>query len=153
MSEYIDPIVVDAVEGKRLPDGHRAKSYAIRLPAWHPVRELFTGPSQWLGQIGAVYCLLKVFSEVYADYLLVAGQEGLLQAAAPPDCEAERAAFERIIPNDVLYRGHAYKFRRLRNIARASIETMTAGFPPIRTVALADFDNAFAKLVRAVRWS
>lgn len=153
MKQFIHPIVVDAAEGKALPEGHLAKSFADKLPAWHPVRQLFNGPSQWLGRIDVAYGLLRLFSDVYEGQIRQAGDEGLLQAASAPDIDAEHAAFESDFPDDVLYAGRVYKIRKLLKIARSTIETVTSCLPPIRTIALGDFDSTFALLVRAVRWS
>jgi hypothetical protein len=142
MSEYIDPIVVDAVAGKPLPEGHEARRYTSDMPSWHPVRRLLTGESQWLGQNQAVYAFLRLFCEIYADYIW--------PPDGGPDIDAP-AEFLRLCPDDVLFYGRRYKLHRLYANARSSIESMTSGFPPIRTIGLDAFDRTFLDLVRAVR--
>jgi hypothetical protein len=158
MSEFIDPIVFDAVDGKTLPTGHRAKLFASCLPRWHPVRVLFYGSSQWLGQIDAVTSFLEIFSGVYADRINQASNEGLLEPSAePPEYAAECEAFKQTFPNDVVCRlegkRRAFKIHSMHRKAREMIITKTAGFPPVLTIGLADFDATFALLVRAVRWT
>lgn len=164
MSElYIDPIVFDAVEGKPLPNDHRAKRFAAGLPAWHPVRRLLTGETQWLGEIDNVLGFLQLFSEVYADRLQRADEDEAPRMTAPldqVDIPAELAAFQRLFPDDILYRGKArdgrarhYSLRTLLTNARDAIAIKTKEFPPLRTVGLDAFDRTLAKLVRAVRIS
>jgi len=142
MSEYIDPIVVGAVEGKPLPEGHKARQYAASLPHWHPVRRLLTGESQWLGLNDAAFSFLQLFCEVYGDYIW--------PSSKGPEIDAP-AEFRRLCPNDVLFYGRRYRLHRLYANARSSIESMTAGFPPIRVIGLDAFDRTFRDLVRAVR--
>jgi hypothetical protein len=153
MSEFVRPNVSDSVISASLQDGHHAKKFTAGLPGWHPVRELFTGPSQWLGQLDPVYCLFRLFSALYGDRIQAAGDEGLLQAASLPDVERETVAFKRNFPNSAIWRGKRWKLHLQHAEARASIEAATCGQPRIREFALRDFDNTFAKLVRAVRWS
>lgn len=162
MSElYIDPIVFDAVEGKPLPKEHRAKVFAASLSDAHPVKRLLTGEAQWLGDSANVLYFLRLFCEIYGDRLRNADDGGILRSMAPldqADIQIEDAEFERLFPDDVLFRGNDsrvrhYNLRALLANAREAILIVTREFPPLRTVGLDAFNRTFAKLVRAVRLS
>ena len=144
MSVCIDSIVVDFLEGRPLSEGHHAKVFAAGLPAWHPVRRLFSGESQWLGRNDAVYLVLRLFCELYGDRVRPSDGGEVLDASAE---------FLRVIPNDVLYRGRRYKIHRLHARTRRSIEAASAGSPTVRAAALEAFDRTLALLVRAVSQS
>ncbi|MEK7545814.1 MAG: hypothetical protein AAB554_01920 [Patescibacteria group bacterium] len=162
MSElYIDPIVFDAVEGKPLPKGHHAKMFAAGLPDAHPVKRLLTGEAQWLGDNKNVLGFLQLFCEIYEEHLRRADENGILRTMAPLDQAAmlrEIAEFERLFPDDVLFRGRnsrvrRYSLRTLLQNARDGIALVTQEFPPLRTVGLDAFNRTLAKLVRAIRMS
>lgn len=157
MSEsHIDPIVSGAAKRGVLPDGHHAKAFVAGLPDAHPVRRLFCGEAQWLGDNKNVYGFLRLFSEVYEDCLRRADENGILRSMAPLDLAAikiEDAEFEHLFPDDILYRGCPYKLRTLLKNAREAIAVVTREFPPLRTVGLDAFNRTFARLVRAVRMS
>src|SRR5512147_2718283 len=157
---YIDPVVFcgDVAEGKPLPSDHLAKTFAAGLPDWHPVKRLFTGASQKLGESKNVLGFLMLFSEVYDDRIREGWKNGADAPLAPEQVAAEIEAFKRLIPDDVLYRGRsartrAYGMRMLHANARDAVMIMTRDFPPLRTVLLDAFDRTFAKLIRAVRLS
>jgi len=142
MRKDIDPIVVDAVEGKPLPEGHHARAYIAELPDWHPVRKLFTGEAQWLGQCDAVYGFLRLLCDVYDDFIW-----------KPSDSDPQvdpRAEFLRAFPDDVIIDGHRHRLHRLYGKARAAIEAATDGFPPMRTIGLDAFDRTFSALIRSI---
>jgi hypothetical protein len=157
MSElYIDPIVFDAVEGKPLPKEHRAKMFAATLWDAHPVKRLLTGEAQWLGDNANVLYFFRLVCEVYEDRLRRAEDGGILRAMAPLDQAAvkiEDAEFERLFPDDVLFRGRHYSLRALLANAREAIEIITREFPHLRVVGLDAFNRTLAKLVRAIRHS
>lgn len=157
---YIDPVVFcgDVLEGKPLPSDHLAKAFAEGLPDWHPVKRLFTGESQRLGANRNVFGFFRLFSEIHDDLVRQGWENGADAPLAPEDVERELAAFKRLIPDDVLYRGRAkqaraYSFRSLHANARDAVLIMTKDFPPLRTVLLDAFDRTLAKLIRAVRLS
>src|SRR5687767_1401785 len=124
MSESIDQIVAETAGNKALSLGHHARAYAADLPDWHPVRRLFTGDSQWLGENQAVYVFLRMFCLVYDDYIW------------PPSADQSstdvRAEFLRIFPNDVVFRGRRSKMHDLHAKARTSIESATEIAPSKR---------------------
>ena len=140
---HIDPIISDAVEGKPLPKGHQARTFAADLPEWHPVHRMLTGESQWLGRIDAVYAFFRLFCEVYDDFIWPPSE-------TTPQVDAA-TEFRRMFPNDVVYDGNRYRMHDLHAKARAAIETTSEGFPPMRTLGLDAFDRAFAQLVRSIR--
>jgi hypothetical protein len=143
MSESIDQIVAETAGTKALPLGHHARAHAAELPEWHPVRRLFTGESQWLGENQAVYVFLRMFCLVYDDYIWP-------PAADAPSIDA-RAEFLRIFPNHVIFRGKRSKMHDLHAKARDSIEAATEESPSKRASGLAAFDRAFSDLVRAIK--
>ena len=133
MSEHIDTHVDPTLAGP-LPQDHPARRHAAELPDWHPVRRLFTGASQWLGRIDAVYAFLRLFCTVYDDYIWpVQGS----------DADA-REEFLRHFPKDVVFQGRRYDLHRLHAKARGEIRS---------PAALAAFDRTFSLLVRTVRSS
>ncbi len=157
---FIDPIVFceDVLEGKTLPHDHIAKTFAAGLPAWHPVKRLFTGESQMMAEHRNVFGFFRLFCEVYDDRIRAGWKNGADAPLAPDAVAAELAAFRRLIPNDVIYRGRdrrarAYSMRILHENARGAIPILTKDFPPLRAVLLDAFDRTFAKLIRAVRLS
>jgi len=157
---YIDPIVFcqDIVEGKPLPSDHLAKTFAAGLPDWHPVKRLFTGESQKLGESKNVIGFFRLFSEIHDERIRQGWKNGADAPLAPTDVAVELEDWKRLIPDDVLYRGRsprsrAYSMRTLHKNAREAVLIMTREFPPLRTVLLDAFDRTFAKLVRAVRLS
>lgn len=157
---FIDPVVFceDVVKGKPLPEDHFAKTFAAGLPDWHPVKRLLTGEAQLLGTDKNVLGFLCLLSEVYEDRIRRGWENG---ASAPIDragIAAELEAFERLIPDDILYRGRAskgrlYSFRTLHVNARDAVHKLTKEFPPLRTVLMDALDRTLAKLVRAIRLS
>jgi hypothetical protein len=143
MQKDIDPIVVDAVEGKPLPKGHRASAFAAELPPWHPVKLLFNGEAQWLGQCKAVYDFLRLFCLVYDDFIW-------RPSATDPAVDAH-AEFLRIFPNDVVFMGQRFRMHGMYAEARNAIEAVTDCFPPMRTIGLDAFDRTFSALVRSIK--
>lgn len=157
MSElFIDPIVFDAVEGRPLPGDHRAKRFADGLPEGHPIKRLFAGESQWLGDDKNVYGFLRLFHEIYEDRLTSDAALRHYRAAPPPlphDVANAADALERDFPHDVIYRGRRYCLLTLLANAREAIEVRTREMPPLRAIGLDAFHRTLARLVRAVRLS
>lgn len=142
MSEFIDPNVSSTAESTPPAGGRAARAYAASLPAWHPVRQLFSGSSQRLAQNVAVYNFLRLFCEVYDDYIWPPGRCQVVDA---------QAEFLRLCPDDVLFARRHYRIHRLYANARRSIETAADMPPALRAVVLEAFDRAFYDLVRAIR--
>ena len=142
MSEFIDPNVSAGAASRPLAEGRTAKAYAAGLPAWHPVRQLFTGASQRLSKDDAVYTFLRLFCEVYGEYIW--------PPSGPLEIDAD-AEFLRLCPNDVLFAGRRYRLHRLHANARSSIENASDIPAPLRAIALKAFDRTFRDLVRAIR--
>lgn len=159
MGTFIDRLTVEAQDALivgSLPADHPAKKLARRLPVRHPIKDLFEGEFQWIGQDKTVWACLHVFEAVYEDHLRSACDNGLLRTMAPLDQAAitrELRAFKEIFPDDTVFRGKRYRFSNLRARARRLIEDRTSAVPHLRAAALAAFDHAFARLVRAVRLS
>lgn len=159
MGTFINRLTVEAQDALivgSLPADHPAKKLAKRLPVRHPIRDLFDGEFQWIGQIKTVRACLHVFEAVYEDHLRSACDNGLLRTMAPLDQAAitrEFLAFQDTFPDHVVFYGKRYRFSDLRARARRLIEDRTSAVPHQRAAALAAFDHAFARLVRAVRLS
>ena len=151
---FIDPNVLDVLEGSPLPDSEPAKHFAAGLPTWHPVKQLLTGKLQGLGRNKHIYGFLRLISTVYELYLRRANDNGHLRTMVPLDQAAilhEQAEFLRLFPAEVIFRGVRYDLHRLYRNARQAVEDMTRSFPPAHIAATNAFDQTFADLVRLAR--
>lgn len=156
MNEFVDPGVIDLMERLPLPENHPAARLAARLPGGHPVKELFEGVFQWIAHLYDVREFFRVFEEIHGDILEKTGVSGLLHVPGRleyADLLRERDAFLRMYPehdDHAIVGGKRHRLRQLLGHARGSIDQATSK-PWLRIATLDAFDQAFAKLVRAVR--
>ncbi|WKZ28896.1 MAG: hypothetical protein QY323_05210 [Patescibacteria group bacterium] len=151
---FIDLNAFNALDVTPLQEGEPAKRYAARLASRHPVRQLLSGESQWLGRNKAVYVFLRLFSDTYAQYFRRANDNGHLRTMAPLDQAAilrERDEFFRLFPRDVIYRGRLEDLHRWWLRASAAVDDAYGHIPAVHSAARAAFDTTFALLVRTVR--
>lgn len=145
-----------AAPGQPLPDDHPAKKFAADLPDNHPVKTLFTGKEQWLGDSKYVLGFLRLFCLVYQAYIQKTCNNSTVRAITQldsADMRFELAEFERLFPNDVVFRGRKLRLRTILREARDSIADLTTDSLGLRAAGESAFDLTLARLVRTVRLS
>lgn len=134
--------------------GRRSAEFAVGLQEGHVVRSLLVGDARWLEESKHVVGFIRLFCWIYQSYLMRADWAACsTMPIDPEEVRLEHDEFERLFPDDVIFRGHRYRLRRLLKQARASIAVMAGGSAHLQASGERSFDLVFARLVRTVRLS
>ncbi len=132
-----------------------AKKYAEGLPAWHPVRQLFSGETAWMRRSRWIYVCLRLLSDVHAEDLLRAEKIGFFRSAAATDAagfgEPPDTFMRAVLFQDIIFEGRLQHLANWHYNARLTAESVSRQGEKMHAIALEAFDRTVSLLLRAIR--